>query len=493
MVVDKPLGTLICQTVPTEAGDVLAYLSIPYARGQRFAKVEYLASSTDLPFNSSETYCFPQQAIPTKLNFFLKHHMLRHEWSVADDTPSEDAFVVNIWTRKKAERDPVLVFIHGSGDSNSGTTPIYNGANLAAKGLVVVTITYRIGNFGYLPVYDGKRWIANLAYFDQQLALRWIREHIAQFGGDEQNITLMGHSGGALAVNHHYLHPISSQYFDKVILCGGPLPRVRKNDHLLADYETMLQANRLQSLEDLKHLPARKVVRLKKAKRQEVLDGDFFCAPSAELLANQAFEPKPMLIGSNADEFSMIELPLYYKAMGITKKEQDLDRVLEEKYGRYATELKKEFAPEASDCVDLQIKILEALVLHYSAYRLINIYGQKSPVYGYRLDYAPNLFGGLRGAYHGAELALFFDNLDKMKIELTKENQKQTARLQQDWLAFIRTGQLPGIKPYREGGTILSYRGTGAEPASFPHADFLDKLEGTKLPEQMLGQFLANH
>lgn len=517
IIATNKLGKFACSEIETHCGKVLEYLSIPYAMGRRFQRAEALFSDgaavekselalaevrsssknndqCDRTINSYESFCFPQRSIPTWINCFLKHHMMRSEWSVKGDTPSEDAFVVNIWTRSEPQNDPVLVFIHGSGDCNSGTTPIYNGANLAARGVVVVTITYRIGRFGYMPVFDGERLVANLAYFDQQLALKWIRENIANFGGDSSNITLMGHSGGALAANNHYLNAESNQYFDKLILCGGPVPNIEKKDGLRDQFDEMLAANGLESLEALRRLDANRIIKLKKAGMKEVLDGEFFKTPSAVALerAKQPdFDGKPVLIGSNADEFSMIELPMYYKFMGIARKEKDLSAALEKHYGKYASELRSAFEPESEGAVDLQIKILEALVFHHSVYRLINTYSCSAPVYGYRMNYVPNLYGGLRGAYHGAELALFFDNLDKMNIEISDDNKKQVERLQRDWLSFIRTGSIPDAKPYKDSKKIIIYEGTSSRMAEFPHAELLERMGETGLTTQMMKNYLA--
>ncbi len=491
MIVKKTFGSLICAEISANYGNVLAYLSIPYAKGKRFEKSVLIDEYSEEIINSEKNFCFPQRSLHTGLNFFLKHHMMRDEWSVKGDIQSEDSFVVNIWTRQNPDNDPVLVFIHGSGDCNSGTTPIYNGANLASKGIVVITITYRIGNFGYLPVFDGLKLTANLAYYDQQLALKWIREHVSEFGGNERNITLMGHSGGALAVNSHYLNEVSSQYFDKCIICGGPVPRIKEDENLRNDYEEMLSANKCRNLEDLKSLDSKKIIKLKRAKMKEVLDGDFFREPSQEALNKKSFLPKPVLIGSNSDEFSMIELPMYYKFMGIARKAKNLDKALREHYGSYVEYLKEEFKSESADIIDLQIKILEALVFHNSVYNLMNIYSEKSPVYGYRMEYVPNLYKGLRGAYHGVEVALFFDNLDKMKIEITEENRKQTERLQRDWLSFIKTGKILSADTYNSSGKIILYRGTEAEMTDFPHADFFRSINKTDLPEKMMEKFLA--
>ena len=119
------------------------------------------------------------------MNRFLKMPMMRPEILTNTDKTSDDAFVLNIWTSGTEEKKPVLVFLHGGGFTyGSGTTPLYHGKYLAAKGIVVVTVNYRLGIAGYLPVVkaDGT-FSANRGFYDQQCALRWVRKYIALFGG----------------------------------------------------------------------------------------------------------------------------------------------------------------------------------------------------------------------------------------------------------------------------------------------------------------------
>lgn len=494
MIVETSFGRLLCREIRAACGDALAFLSIPYAKAGQFeipVDIDPCDKTGQTTLNGERTLCFPQKSLHTAFNVFLKHHMMRDEWSVKGDTQTENAFVVNAWTRKNPRKDPVLVFLHGSGEYNSGTTPLYDGANLASRGVVVVTVTYRIGSFGYLPVFDGDRLIANLCYRDQQAALRWVRRHIAEFGGDDRRITLMGHSGGALAAHHHYLNEESSRYFDQLMILGGPIPSVKREEGLRAEFEEMLRANRCGGLSELKALPARKIVHLKKARLREALDGEFFREPSEALLERRAFSPKPILIGSNGDELSMIEMRMFYKAMGVATKEKSLNEALRKNYGEYADLMRRELEPESDGIVDLQIKCMEAMSFHYAVYRMMRLYGEKSPVYGYRMNYVPNLYGGLRGAYHGAEVALFFDNLDKMGIEITPENRRQTELLQDDWIAFLKTGEVPGLRPFAEEGKILCYSGLGAKKLGFPHELLMERMTRTGIPERMMGGFLS--
>ena len=122
-----------------------------------------------------------------------------------------------------------------------------------------------------------------------------------------------------------------------------------------------------------------------------------------KLLERGEFPCMPVLIGSNKDEFSMIELPMFYKALGITKKKKNLKDVLLKKYGEFAETLESEFKSEANGIVDLQIQIMELLIFHSSALFLMETLSKKCPVYGYRMNYIPHLYNGLRGSLTRSE------------------------------------------------------------------------------------------
>ena len=143
----------------------------------------------------------------------------------ADDpaTMSEDCLSLNIWTRAHVNKAPVLVWIHGGalvGGSSSQT--LYEGAALAKRGLVVVSINYRLGVFGYLAhpglSAESPQGISgNYGLLDQIAALRWVKSNIAAFGGDPSNVTIAGESAGALSVMYLMASPLARGLFTKAI------------------------------------------------------------------------------------------------------------------------------------------------------------------------------------------------------------------------------------------------------------------------------------
>ena len=436
---------------------VYEFHSIPYAKAKRFERptpVEEYAKGK--PVNREETVCFPQHSYPLWANRFMKHHMMRPEFLPLKDMQTEDALVVNIWTDDLSGRKPVTVFLHGGG-KGSGTVPLYTGGNLAKKGVVAVTVTYRIGCFGYMPTFDGGHMTADLAYFDQQAALLWVRRNIRHFGGDPANITLIGHCGGGLAAWYQFLNPVSQRCFDKLMLLCGNLPALTPRAQAEEASRNMLKYYRVSDLAGLKALPAKRFAGRNPIGQGDVQDGEFFAEDPYALMERGAFPSIPILLGSNADEFSMIELPIYYRALGIATRERHVDAALAKQYGDIAPVLKEAFVSEAKGVVDLQVKIMELIIFHNSAYRLLETVKGKCPVYGYRLNFVPDLYRGRRGSYHGAELAYFFDNFDKMNIPYTDKNRQETEILQKDWLQFVRTGTIEGRERYDETGHITNY------------------------------------
>lgn len=413
----------------TEEGrTVYSILGVPYAQGKRFEYAKILNKKDYTPetvINRTETVCFPQRKYPLFLNILMKHHMLRPEFQPLKDTQTENAFVVNIWAPDNfTKKKPVLVFLHGGGEG-SGTVPIYTMAHIAEQGIVAVTITYRIGNFDYMPVFEKGEVRGSLSYLDQQAALTWIHNNINSFGGDNTNITLMGHCGGAVAALYHYLNPLSNKLFHKLMLCAGNVPILSEYDFAKNEYEKMLSKNHLNGLENLKKLSAKKLMKLKGGQ------------------------------------------------------------------GEFAASLESELKPEANGIVDLQIQIMELLVFHSSALFLMEKIGEKSPVYGYRMNYIPNLYNGLRGSYHGAELAFFFGTIDNMNIHITDENKAAVIAIQKDWIQFIKFGKIEGRPLFNETGKITEYD-KDIKTIPFPHANLIHHIQKSGIADKLRKEYIQN-
>ncbi len=181
-------------------------------------------------------------------------------------TYSEDCLYLNIYTPKKAENCPVLVYIHGGsftgGSANEGHI---SGACFAQKGIIMVSLNYRLGPFGFCshPDIKGKNGACgNQGLFDQLTAIQWIKDNISDFGGNPEKITLMGQSAGAMSVDIHLSNPmLKNQISGAIMLSGGGLQRVLLKplmpEKTVAFWNEIMQNAGAHSMEELRKTDAK--------------------------------------------------------------------------------------------------------------------------------------------------------------------------------------------------------------------------------------------
>ena len=189
-----------------------------------YAKAERFKDPVLLPFSEGENKAIPS-ACPQR-PFRLGFLMGEREYCDL----SEDCLTLNIWTPSKIGKYPVLVWIHGGAYvAGTGEEAAYNGAALCEQGeIVVVTVSYRLGVFGYL--YDAENGMDNLGLKDQTMALRWVKENIGRFGGDPNNITVAGQPAGGHSVAA-ILSSCKDSLFKKAIIQSAPLRmKASRND-----------------------------------------------------------------------------------------------------------------------------------------------------------------------------------------------------------------------------------------------------------------------
>src|ERR1043165_2052284 len=144
---------------------------------------------------------------------------------------SEDCLYLNVWTPAKSSRErlPVLVYFYGGGFvSVDGSEPRYDGESMAAKGIVVVTVNYRLGGFGFLSHPELTKESThnasgNYGFLDQNAGLRWVQRNIANFGGDPKRVTIAGESAGSMSVSAHMASPLSKDLIAGAIGESGAL------------------------------------------------------------------------------------------------------------------------------------------------------------------------------------------------------------------------------------------------------------------------------
>ena len=226
-IVTTPCGTV--QGCPGRVEGTVAYKGIRYATAGRWqypvqvTKWEGIYDATRYGNCSYQPRAFYNEEEKLKKIFYYNEFRKGETY-----TYSEDCLFLNIFTpdsAREGDKLPVLVYIHGGGFTGGcGHEKHFEGPVWPAKGMIGVTLNYRLGPMGFvcLPELKQEAGITgNYGLYDQQTAIRWVKDNIASFGGDPENITIMGQSAGAMSVQQHCLSPISRELFQKAIMSSG--------------------------------------------------------------------------------------------------------------------------------------------------------------------------------------------------------------------------------------------------------------------------------
>ncbi len=242
---------------------------------------------------------------------------------------SEDCLTLNVWTPHASHADhtgplPVMVWIHGGGSvAGSGRQPIYDGANLARKGVVVVTLNYRLGALGYFvhpalstqttDVAADHGMLANYGLMDQLAALRWVRRNIASFGGDPSNVTIFGESAGGCYVNMWMTSPLARDLFSRAITesCPGFIESRTMAEGAargVALAQSLgVKGTGAKALAQLRQLPASDFISTAAIKgTYPFIDGVIVREDPFKALEKGDVADKPWLIGSNSFDASYL-------------------------------------------------------------------------------------------------------------------------------------------------------------------------------------------
>jgi para-nitrobenzyl esterase len=208
-------------------GKISIYKGIPFA-APPVGNLRWKAPQPIIPW-SGVRKCEAFGASPVQGNP-APFSMWSAEFLIAKEPISEDCLNLNVWTdngQKNAAPRPVIVWIYGGGFGSGGSScAIYDGEATARKGVVFVSINYRVGAFGFfahpeLTAESGKNASGNYGLMDQIAALQWVKKNIAQFGGDPTNVTIAGQSAGSMSVNCLVASPLAKNLFNKAIAESG--------------------------------------------------------------------------------------------------------------------------------------------------------------------------------------------------------------------------------------------------------------------------------
>ncbi|MEM7221277.1 MAG: carboxylesterase family protein [Pseudomonadota bacterium] len=353
---------------------------------------------------------------------------------------SEDCLYLNVWSPVEAKRLPVMVWIHGGAlRRGSGSSPFYDGTELAKKGVVLVTINYRLGVFGYLThaeaAGEANGASGNYGLSDQVMALNWVRDNIAAFGGNPENVTIFGESAGSWSVFQLVASPQAKGLFHRAIgQSGARFDYMRDVKTASREGDALQDALGVESLAELRRLDAAAVLAAAPPGRLlPTLDGLFFKEQLFAQFAAGRHNLVPTIVGYTKDEGTTLG------AMSRAPKDS----------GEYETQLKKIYPQH-----------LEAMLAAYpsstpraswlAAFRDGSFgWGMRTwalhnstagaDTYLYRFDHAP--FGEPLGAYHAAEIPYVFNNTRYSERELTKRDHQLAELMSDYWVSFAENGK----------------------------------------------------
>ena len=223
-------------------------------------------------------------------------------YTIENGKISEDSLNLNVWTKQEADaKAPVIVYIHGGANvSGSGQNDVYKGDEIAQKGVVYVTINYRVGIFGFLAYKDltGEEVTGNFALQDQIAALKWIQENISKFGGDPNNVTIMGQSAGSTNVQNLIMSPAAAGLFNKAVYLG--FNNATTDETVIRTLDAAeTEANENlggKTLAELRQMDAMELFKMYKVS-SAVIDGEFLKMSQKDAFTGGAFNKVDMICG----------------------------------------------------------------------------------------------------------------------------------------------------------------------------------------------------
>ncbi len=397
---------------------------------------------------------------------------------------SEDCLYLNVWTPAKSanEKLPVMVWIYG-GAFVSGMTsiPAYDGAKLAQMGVVLVSVAYRVGPFGFLahPELSSESGKGSGSYGiqDQVAALRWVKDNISRFGGDPARVTIFGESAGAISVSMLTVVPPAKGLFHRAISqSGGSMAPVKRGNEAGQNVPSLQMAEKagigflrklgVNSIKAARALSAREI--------QEavvgiglfwpVADGETLPGDQYELYEAGKFNDTPVLIGSNSDEGAMFVRP------GATPA--SFEKQVRDGFGPAADVILKAY-PHATDAEAFKsskdIFRESAFAWHTWAWAELQSAKGANKAYVYYFDCHPA--SSSDGASHAAEIGYVFRNLGGWGAPSGPEDIAMSNLMSSYWVNFAKSGNpngagLPLWPPFDEKEMKVMYFGreTGARP-----------------------------
>ena len=372
---------------------------------------------------------------------------------------SEDCLYLNVWTPAKSANDkiPVFVWIYGGGFNGGSTSePTYSGENLAKKGVVLVSIAYRVGILGFmahpeLSKESPHHVSGNYGLLDMIAGLKWIKKNISAFGGDPNKVTIFGESAGGIAVSMLCASPLAKGLFHGAVSeSGGSFgpPRTtafpgenmkRLNDAEQAGLAYEKSAG-VSSIAELRKIPSDKLPSLR-GLAWPIIDGWIIPDDQYKLYESGKFNDTPILVGYNSDEGASFSPP---------KTPEDYINGVKKRFGKFADDLIKAYPIDSNSVPKTARDLIRDAAFGWHTWSWAKLESKlgKSKVFYYYFDQHPDhpndspRYG--YGSPHGQEVAYVFEHLDASKPQTTKTDVEISDAMATYWTNFAKYGDPNG-------------------------------------------------
>lgn len=412
---------------------------------------------------------------------------------------SEDCLYLNVWSPAKSTKEklPVLVWIYGGGFAVGYTSdPMYSGEKLAKKGVVFVSVAYRVGQLGFLAHPELSKESphhvsGNYGLLDMIAGLQWIKKNISAMGGDPDKVTIFGESAGGIAVSMLCASPLAKGLFRGAISeSGGSFGPARattypgENLKYLKDAEITgegyAKAAGVTSIDELRKIDADKLPGGRGIGMSwPIIDG--YTIPDDQHILYEAgkYNDVPVLVGYNSDEGASFSPP---------KTPEEYISGVQKRYGKFADELIKAYPAGTSTVPKTARDLARDAAFGWQTWSWARLHAKngKSKVFYYYFDQHPNYPDSSKrfgyGSPHGQEVAYVFQHLNTADHNITKTDIDISDAMSTYWTNFAKYGDpngngVPAWPAFSDARSIVMYFGQTSHTGPVPSAESLKVLD----------------
>ncbi|OJU11298.1 MAG: hypothetical protein BGN86_11940 [Caulobacterales bacterium 68-7] len=479
------ISTPIAEVVETTAGKVRGYIrggvhtfkGIPYGDTTGGAN-RFLPAKAPAPWSDVKpclTYG-PVSPHPARGDWGQQETQFVYDWD--DGFEGEDMLRINVWTGAldTAAKRPVILWIHGGGFTSGSCQelPSYDGQNMAARGVVFASVNHRLGPFGFLDLsslggaaYAGS---GNNGMTDLVLALQWVRDNIAKFGGDPANVTIIGQSGGGMKVSTLMAMPSAKGLFHRAVVMSGSIPfgTAQADAHTLAAATLAELGGKIGEVDRLKTATAAELIAAGDRAIAKLNAGGGLRPPSAgepirlprfgwgpvvdnKILSEVPFATKapeasrdvPLIVGTAREEF---------KDPSASFTDAQLREILSKNYGGKTDAMLQAFASDFPGATPTQVMgVIGGMSWRNDALRQATLKAAQgaAPAYNYWFTWQTAQLDGRPGAFHCIDIGFCFDNTARLEQATgnTPAAKAVAKTMSTAWINFARTGDpsQPGV------------------------------------------------